>query len=311
MESSRAKVLPVLKDYGILTFGAILYAISWEVVMIPNNVVSGGLTGLCSIIEMATGGVIPVSVSYIGLNALLLLSAVFVFGTSFGFRSIYCIAVTTLLFALIPKFPGLAAVEGNALYIPEKLLVPVLGGGLEAIALAIIFQRGGSTGGSDIIGLVVNKYYPISVGKIFFTIDLIIISSLFFLEGMHFYDVIYGYIAMAVLALLLDFLLMGSRSSVLVLVFSNKFEEIGDYIIKDMDRGATVLHATGWYTKKDRDVLLVLARKTELYLLTKAVKRIDSKAFMSVSPASSVYGEGFEEIKTGIERKKKEHKNEQ
>ena len=122
MEISRAKVLPVLKDYGILTFGAILYAISWEVVMIPNNVVSGGLTGLCSIIEMATVGVIPVSVSYIGLNALLLLSAVFVFGTSFGFRSIYCLAVTT--FRPHTQIPRTCGCGGKCPLHPRKTACP-------------------------------------------------------------------------------------------------------------------------------------------------------------------------------------------
>jgi uncharacterized membrane-anchored protein YitT (DUF2179 family) len=88
-------------------------------------------------------------------------------------------------------------------------------------------------------------------------------------------------------------------------VFSQKYSEIADYIINNMDRGVTAINAVGWYTKESKKVLLILVRKSQLPMLSKAIKDIDHNAFVSVSPASGVYGEGFEEIKTGIHRKKK------
>lgn len=303
---SKKKIFSTLSDYTVLTIGVALYTFAWETFMIPNGIVNGGLTGLCTIIQLGTG--IPVAASYAIGNVALLLAAVLILGPSFGIRTIYCIAMSTVFFDIWPHVPGLTAVEGNFLYIPEPILVPIIGGALDALGIAIVFRRGGSTGGSDIISLGVSKYWSMSPGKVFLCTDVFIIMSVLLLPGTHFSDVVYGYISMITFSITLDYVLMGGRSTVQVLVFSEKYAEIADYIIKMMDRGVTLIHATGWYTKEKKDVLLVLVRKRELSIIEKTVKSIDKKAFMSVSPASGVYGEGFEEIKTGFERKKKQQK---
>ena len=116
---------------------------------------------------------------------------------------------------------------------------------------------------------------------------------------------VYGYISMLTFSFMLDFVILGQKSTVQMLIFSSKYPEIADYINNTMERGATILKATGWYTKVERDVLLVIVRKNEVHDLNKVIKRLDPKAFLSISPANSVYGEGFEEIKAGIEKKKK------
>ena len=109
----------------------------------------------------------------------------------------------------------------------------------------------------------------------------------------------------------LDFVLLGNKTTFQVMVFSEKYEEIADFIIKRLDRGVTALKAVGWYTRNDKNVLLILVRKPQIRELTKAIKEIDSKAFVSVSPATSVYGEGFDEIKTGIGNKLKKDNDSQ
>ena len=166
-------------------------------------------------------------------------------------------------------------------------------------------MRGGSTGGTDILALIVNKFWPISVGRFYLFADFIVITLLIFVPGHCFTDVVYGYITMGICAYVLDLILLGKDSTVQVHIFSNRQKEIGDYICHRMERGVTALKAQGWYTGEERDVLLVLIRKTELPELTKAIKEIDAKAFVSVVPANNVFGEGFDEMKTGLTKKKK------
>ena len=151
--------------------------------------------------------------------------------------------------------------------------------------------------------MIVNKFWPVSPGKTYLYTDLFIISSIIFLPGKTVQDMVYGYIAMVTFSYMVDFVLLGRKSTVQVLIFSQHYDKIADYIMKDMDRGVTAIKSIGWYTKQDKSVLLVLVRKTQLAELTKAVKTLDKNAFISVSPASSVYGEGFEEIKTGVDSK--------
>lgn len=296
-------------EYLAMTAGCLLFCLAWECFIIPNNFTSGGLTGLCTIIQYATDGAVPVAYSYGIINVFLLVIALIVFGARFGIKTLYCIALTTLLFEVLPQFDFLHSVEGNFLYIPEKLVLPVVGGLMEGVGLAIIFIYGGSTGGSDIIAFVVNKYWPVSIGRMYIYMDLVIIAALLLLPGKVFADVIYGFIMMIVSATTLDAVMLGRQSTVQLLIFSDKYQEIADYINKRMDRGVTALQATGWFTKQDKQVLLVLLRKRELPEISKVIKSLDHKAFMSVTSAKGVYGEGFEEIKVGINRKSKEKKD--
>ena len=133
-----------------------------------------------------------------------------------------------------------------------------------------------------------------------------VITLLILVPGHCFTDVVYGYVTMGVCAYVLDLIILGKDSTVQVLVFSDRIGEIGDYITKNMERGVTALKAMGWYTQKDRLVLMVMIRRTELPDLVRSIKELDSKAFVTVVPANNVYGEGFDEIKVGLPRKKKE-----
>lgn len=297
-------VLKTIGEYLIMTLGCVFFALAWEGFVIPNNMSSGGLMGLCTVIQYATAGLLKASVLYIVFNIVLLALAFAFMGLHFGVRTIYCIAMTSLLMPLVAKIPVLHSIPGNFLALPDAVLVPIVAGLLEGLGLGMVFKRNGSTGGMDIVALFVNKYWPVSPGKFFLFADAIIITSILFLPDKAFGDMVYGYIMMVVSAVVLDWVSLGSKSSVQLLVFSEKFEQIADHITKDLDRGVTVLKAQGWYTKKDKNVLLILVRKKQVYDLTKHIKTVDPKAFVSISPASDVFGEGFEQIKTGIEKKK-------
>ena len=297
--------LSIVWDYLVIVAGAFLYVVSWTSFLIPYGIASGGLTGACTIIEMATGGRIPVGWSFPVFNAILILLATFILGKGFGFRTIFAILVSTVLFDVMPKFDGLLALPGHPLYLDEKLLIPVIGGLLEALGIGLILVKGGSTGGTDIVAMLINRFWPVSPGMVYLYCDIFIIASVLLIPGKTFQDMMYGYIAMISFSAAVDYVLLGRKSTVQVLIFSERYSEIADYIIHEMDRGVTALDAVGWYTQSHKKLLLVLVRKSQLHEISRAVKRVDPKAFMSVSPASDVYGEGFEEIKTGIDRKKK------
>lgn len=299
----RKKVLSTLWDYVVLTVGVVIFTIAWEGFMIPNQMSSGGLMGLCTVIEYATG--IMASYSFLAINALLILLAVLALGIGFGFKTLYCILMSSVMLRVFDAMPFLHAVPGNFFYVPEKVLIPIIAGVLEGVGIGIILRRGGSTGGTDIVALMVNKYWPVSLSKVFLLTDFVIITSILCLPGRAFGDMIYGYEMMVTFSLVIDVMMVGQKSSVQLMVFSDQYEKIADYIINQMDRGATILKAQGWYTKKDKNILLIMLKQKELPELTRVIKSIDHKAFLSVTQTGSVYGEGFEEIKAGLSRKNK------
>lgn len=302
---TRKKLREVVGDYLLMTLGVLLYCASWEFFMIPNGMSSGGLTGLCTVIQYATGGRLQVSFLYAVINLILLLAAFAVMGARFGLKTIYCIALTSLCFQLFALFPQAHSVEGNFLYVPERFLIPALAGLLEGVGLGIIFRNGGSTGGSDIVALMVNKFWPISPGRFFLVTDCIIVLSLLLLPDKTFSDLVYGVIMILISAPVVDAVLIGGRSAVQMMVFSDHYDEIADYIIREMNRGVTAIQAVGWYTKQEKRVLLVVMRQKEVHQVTRTIQDLDPSAFISVSPANNVYGEGFEEIKAGLHLNKK------
>jgi len=301
----KTKAIVCVYDYVVITLGVILFVMAWQCFLLPNNMIDGGLTGASALLSMVTG--ISVDIWYFGINVLLLVLAWIILGRGFGLKTIYAILLSTALFRVLgsESMSWLWSVEGNVLHVKEAILVPIIGGLLEAVGLAAIIMRGGSTGGTDILALIVNKFWPITVGRFYLYADFLVITLLILVPGHCFTDVVYGYVTMGVCAYVLDLIILGKESTVQVLVFSDRIEQIGDHITKGMERGVTALKAVGWYTQKDRMVLMVMLRRTELSDLVKSIKEIDSKAFVTVVPANNVYGEGFDEIKVGLPRKKK------
>ncbi|MBQ1693401.1 MAG: YitT family protein [Bacteroidales bacterium] len=292
-------------EYLVLTIAALIFAFAWEGFMIPNGMSAGGMMGLCTVVQYATGGAIPASTSYVVVNAALILAAVLLMGIGFGFKTIYCIAISSLAMSLIASTPALHSIQGQFFYVRESLVIPVLAGVLEATGLGLIIRYGGSTGGTDIVALMINKYWPISLSTVFLISDFVIIFLILFIPEKTFADMIYGLIEIVVFTMFIDTIVGGRRSSYQLLVFSDKYEEIADHIINNMDRGVTLLKGQGWYTKNDRNVLLILISQKQFPALSKVIKDMDPRAFISVTNTHNVFGEGFDEIKTGINRKKK------
>lgn len=296
------KFLSVLWDYFLMTVGSLIFCMAWTSIIIPTGLASGGLTGLCAIIQYATGGAIPIGWTYPIINIGLLIIGFLTLGRAFGIKTIYVIILTSVLFELLPKFPMLECHE----FVDDKLIGALVGAGLESVGLGLVLLRGGSSGGTDIVAMMINKYWPVSPGRVYLFTDIFIIASMLFVPDKGIIDVVYAYVIMLGFSFGIDFVLLGNKSSVQILVFSSKYQEIADHMINVVHRGVTALQSVGWYSQKESKVLLIVSRKQQMNDVIKEVKSIDSKAFISVSTAMSVYGEGFEEVKTGMNFKKKQ-----
>ena len=199
-------------------------------------------------------------------------------------------------------FSLLQNVIGDVPVISDKFLAAIIGGGIGGFANGIIFLSGGSTGGVDIITMVVNKYRNISLGRFTLAMNLVIIGSSFFVfQDMEILErvelIIYSLVGNFVSSYCMDLAFTGSKQSVQLFIFSSKPEVIADRIGNEIQRGVTIIKGTGWYTKQDNDILMAVVRKTQCQSVIRIVKQEDPKAFVSVNTVMGVYGKGFEVMK--------------
>src|SRR5574344_1539061 len=284
------QILKTVKSYLLMTIGLFIFVFSWTAFLIPHEIAGGGVSGLASVINYATG--FDVSYSYLIINAVLLGIGFLVLGKAFGFKTIYCIAVAALMFEFLPLIPWVSDIE-------DKLINSLIGGTMSGIGIGIIFLQGGSTGGTDIVALIIAKYREMSPGRVFIICDLVIIGSVYFIPGKSLEDVIYGYIEMVSFSYVIDMILTGNKQSLQVFIFSSKYAEIADRVSSEMGRGVTALTSMGWYSQSESKMLVVILRKSQLADISAIVKEIDNNAFISVSAVMSVYGQGFDQIKSG------------
>jgi uncharacterized membrane-anchored protein YitT (DUF2179 family) len=281
------KLLPLIKSHIIITFGLFLTALGWTAFLLPAQIAGGGISGVGALIYYATG--FPIGVSYLIFNAFLILISIKVLGIRFGIQTIYGVVVLSVFLSVLQPLITAPIVQ-------DAFLASVIGGILSGAGVGIVFTQGSSTGGTDIIALMVNKYRNISLGRLILFMDLIIISSSYIL--FHSLEkVVYGYVVMAVTSYSIDLIFEGSKQSYQVFVFTWKHEEIALRISSEVGRGITLLEGQGWYTKEKIKVLLILMRKDETSQVLRIIKEVDPKAFISVGNVMGVYGEGFERIK--------------
>ncbi|WP_093921255.1 YitT family protein [Sunxiuqinia elliptica] len=274
-------------DYLVITFGMSLYVLGWTVFLIPAEITGGGISGLSAVIFYSTQ--IPVAVSYFIINAILILVAIKMLGANFGIKTIFSMLVATFLFWATSNMLTKPLID-------DTFLSAVLGAMMGGAGIGLVFTRGGSTGGTDIIAMIVNRYRNISPGRVIMYCDVIIIASSYFVFHSP-SKLVYGYVSMWVISYSIDAFLNGSNASAQIFIFSKKFEEIADYINKVAGRGVTVFDGTGWYTKENVKVVMTVVRKRESSLIFRKLKEIDPDAFISMGSVMGVYGQGFDKIK--------------
>ena len=247
-----------------------------------------------------------------------------VLGMGFGAKTIYAIVLASVALRFLPDLIPITIIKTLAID-NGKLLSVLMGGLMAGIGIGMSISNGGSTGGTDIVALIYTKYHNVSPGKVILVLDFIIIGSSLLIPsfvnqldpatGLPVLDaagnpitfkmpfaekittVLYGLILVTVNSYVLDMYISGSQQSVQLFILSKEYEKIADAITNEMHRGVTVLDGKGWFTKQDTKVLMVLTRKTDLNLMLRYIKQIDSTAFLSVSSVNGVYGKGFDTIK--------------
>jgi uncharacterized membrane-anchored protein YitT (DUF2179 family) len=281
------KLASSIKDYIIITFGLSLFATGWLVFLIPAQITGGGISGVGAVIYFATG--IPVSITYLSINFLLVLVAVKIMGANFGVKTIYSILMLSLLFAFFQNIVKKPLVD-------DMFLSAVLGGMAGGIGLGVVFSRGGSTGGTDIFAMIINKYRNISPGRIILYCDVIIIASSYFIFRSP-AKLVYGYVSMWVVAYSLDSFLSGANKSAQMFIISKNYEKIADFINKEAIRGVTILDGTGWYSQENSKIIMSVVRKKETSQIFRKIKELDPEAFITMGSVMGVYGKGFDKLK--------------
>ena len=307
MAQSKKNVLIVFKEYLIMSLGIFLYVLGWSLFLVPNNLVGGGVSGVASIVQYATGGAIKIGYTYFVVNAILLVIGMITLGKSFGGKTVFAVVLASFglnwLQTVIPaEIIQILALDNG------KLMSTIMGAILTGTGIGMAMSQGGSTGGTDIIALVINKYRNVSPGRLILVMDVVIILSSILVPSYtadgsllpwpeKVTTVVYGFLLVVINSAVLDLYLSGSRQSVQLFILSQKYAEIADKITHELHRGVTVLDGKGWYTKQSSEVLMVITRRTDVSLLLRMVKEVDPNAFLSVTSVTGVYGKGFDRIK--------------
>lgn len=275
------------KSYSIITIALFANALAWTAFLIPSGIVGGGITGASTLVFFATG--IPVAVTFFIVNIFLIIFGIKNLGFGFGIKTIYAIIMLSVFLGLLQQLITQPVVD-------DKFMAAIIGGILGGASVGVVFTQGGSTGGTDIIATIINKYRNISQGRLILYMDIAIISSSYIIfQSIEI--VVYGYVTMAVASYSIDMLLMGHKRSVQLFIFSKKHEVIADTISHEINRGVTVLKGQGWYSKAETPVLMAVVKRYESSNLFRLIKEIDPEAFITVGSIMGVYGKGFDPIK--------------
>lgn len=287
----------LILSYVVITMGIAMYTFAWSAFMLPAKIVGGGVSGISSVLNIAVGVPLPIGVINFIINGVLLIIGFKVLGSKFGANTIYGIVMSSLFFILWQQVLNIG-VDGRPFDVSQfgGFMCAIIGGALCGGGIGLTFSMGGNSGGTDIIALIMSKYYNVSPGKVIMYLDIFIIGSSYFVSG-HLENVVFGYVTMVTMTYVLDMVLDGNKQSYQILVFSTKNKEIGDAITREIGRGVTLLDGEGGYSHQPQKVLMVMAHKTDKPNIMQIIHRLDENAFISVSKTQGVYGRNFEKLK--------------
>ncbi len=285
-----------------------LYAFGWIGCVLPAHCTSGGAGGFALVVTEALKLIdidIQVGTMVFIVNGILMLIGGFIVGWNFGPKTIFCVAMIGLgmnfwqwfLFdsGYVQDFHIFAPETPDGIFPDGRLLPMILGGIFAGTGIALCFSQGGTTGGTDIVALIVQKFKNVNYGKVLISTDAIIIGSAYFV-GYDIPALIYGLIMTVVVGYTADAWMSGNKQSRQIMIITPDYEKMADAITTTMHRGVTVIDSQGWYTKKKGKIVIVVCRKFESPIILRFVKTVDPKAFITVSSVMGAYGEGFDAL---------------
>lgn len=299
MTVNKAKLWRTSRDYIFITLGMALYALGFSAFILPEKVVIGGLAGIGTLIYFLTG--IPVAVAQYVCNLILLAFAYKIVGRQFVLGTIFGAT-------MISVFVGIFQPLFTHPFTSEPIMNIVIGGLMCGFGIGLAFTHNGSSGGTDIVAAMVSKHSNVSIGRTMLYTDVFIISSSYLL----FHDIdkiVYGLMVLFLVSYVTDLIINTNRQAVQFTIFSPHWQEIATAINNEANRGCTVLDGTGWYSKHQVKILLVMCRKIESVTIFRIIKSIDKNAFITQANVNGVYGKGFDEMKIKMPTHK-HHSNE-
>ena len=281
-------------SYLVITLGILIYTFGWAAVMLPAKIVGGGVSGISSVLYYAVGVRLPIGVMNLIINAILVIVGFRVLGSKFGANTIYGIIMSSACFILWQQVLHVETLFDVSQF--GGFMCAIIGGALCGGGIGLTFAMGGNSGGTDIIALIVSKFYNISPGKVIMYLDIVIVGCSYFVSH-KIENIVFGYIVMVTMTYVLDMVLDGNKQSYQIMVFSTKNKEIGETVTTEVGRGATLLDGEGCYSHQQLQVLIIMVHKTDKPHVMQIIHRIDPDAFISVSKAQGVYGRNFEKLK--------------
>ncbi len=277
------------RSYLLIALGMLIYAVAALGFLVPHKIVGGGATGLSTIIYYLTDKTIPVGIGYGLINILLVGIALKVLGPKFGLKTVFAIIVgSTFLSILQPLIPEA--------FVSDKFMSSIIAGMLTGIGIAVALSEGGSTGGTDIVAMIVTKYKNVSPGKMIMYCDCGIIACSLFIN-FNIEGLMYGYVMMGVVSFTVDFVLTGKKQSAQLFIFTEKYDQVAERITEEVNHGVTVVDCKGWYSGQAKKMLIVVVRKNEAIDVLRIAKQVDPNVFMTMNTVMGVFGKGFEELK--------------
>lgn len=289
------KVADEVRDYIMITIAMVCYCIGWNIFLLPNNITTGGVPGISSVVYWGTG--IPVQTTYFIINAALLLAALKILGLRFCLKTIYAVLLLTTLTTFARSNTG-----SMHLLADQPFMASIIGAIFCGSGVGIGLSFNGSTGGTDIVAAIVHKYRDISLGRVVMMCDIVIITSSY-LVFHNWEQVIYGYVVLLVTAFCIDQVVNAMHRSVQFFIISDKYKEIASRIAVFPHRGATVIEAHGFYTGHEVKMLFIMAKRRESNVIFRIINEIDPKAFVTETNVIGVYGEGFDKFKVKPQHK--------
>ncbi len=313
---NRPSIFTIFKEYSLMAFGMFLYSFGWLCCILPADAAGGGATGLSLLIYHLSGGIVSIGTMVLIINAILLVIAGFVVGWNFGIKTIYCVVVMSVIMHFLQVWCTVGSPSGwvadmivardglnlepgtivDIFNIDNRLLSAILGGICSGVGVALCFQQGGSTGGSDIVVMIVNKFHTISYGKFVRYTDGVIISSALLLPEIGIDGVIYGFVMVAVFSYTVDMILSGNQQSTQMFIICKDYKAMADAINNQAKRGATVIDSMGWYSKDQSKIVMCVCRKRDQAMVLKVVNKVDPEAFITIGSVMGVYGKGFDAL---------------
>lgn len=288
---TRESLVAEAKDLLFIFVGIVSYSFGYTAFILPEKVVMGGVSGLSALLYYAFE--LPPAVTLYVINISLLILASRALSRQFIVRTVIGVTMmSALIGAMQPLFQLYPVVTAGE----DKFMHVLIGGALGGAGLGLVFSHNGSTGGTDIIIALLNKYTSMSFGRAMQFIDCTIISSSYLLFH-SFETIVYGVAFTLVASYVCDYVVNGTRQTVQFLIISKEYERIADTINHEMNRGVTLVRGQGWYSKHDVEMLIVLTRKYESQSVFRLIKAIDPHAMVSQSFCHGVFGEGFDKIK--------------